>query len=495
MVAFLGLANAAAHARRGIAQCAHGASAPTRSVPQGEGTRLRYVNCPQSPFNGSSAAECLRGHLIARAVRCCARGARRAVLGAAGARAAPGSRASGRAAAVPRRRRFRRTAATACRCWSATLDVYDEPQRAARRSSRNCRRARRSRRWSGATRGTGSRCPTAAPAGSTTCVGKTGPNFSVDAAPRASCAQRRRPRVAAVPPDATARRECPRIASCSGSRWAKPLEALIPTIDPTQVPPPQALLPRESIPVPDRWRLMDQLGLIHQRWYDPYNPNTLKGDRPVFGEDWFVNVGVVSDTLFEWRQVPTPIGAQSTQHPQSDDQFGGSRQSLFNQNVILSLSLIKGDTTFRPPDYEFRFVPVINFNRTQVDEVRVLRRRPARGHDAQRQHRRRAGTVRRQAPAQRVRALRLRRHPRRHPAVHRRLPRPPVHRPAARHPALRHARQQPVAVQPGLVPPPGEGHQQRLERHRQAAAQRGHLRRQPLPAGLSGARASRCRGR
>jgi hypothetical protein len=87
----------------------------------------------------------------------------------------------------------------------------------------------------------------------------------------------------------------------------------------------------------------------------------------------------VSDTVFEWRQVPTPIGAQSTEDPQSNDQFGRNRQSLFNQNVILSLSLIKGDTTFRPPDYEFRFVPVVNFNRAEVDEVRVLRIDPREG--------------------------------------------------------------------------------------------------------------------
>ena len=135
----------------------------------------------------------------------------------------------------------------------------------------------------------------------------------------------------------------------------KPLEALIPEIDPSQVPPPAALLPRETIPVPDRWRLMDELGFIHQRWYDPYNPNRLKGDRPVFGEDWFVNVGVVSDTVFEWRQVPTPIGAQSTLDPQSNDQFGRNRQSLFNQNFILSLSLIKGTRRSGRP-LQFRFV-------------------------------------------------------------------------------------------------------------------------------------------
>ena len=53
MVAFLGLANAGTALNNGIA------NAPTairtdNIAPQGEGTRLRYVNCPQSPFNDSS---------------------------------------------------------------------------------------------------------------------------------------------------------------------------------------------------------------------------------------------------------------------------------------------------------------------------------------------------------------------------------------------------------------------------------------------------------
>jgi Bacterial SH3 domain len=198
-------------------------------------------------------------------------------------------------------------------------------------------------------------------------AGATGPNFSVSAVPASDVAAAAAPD--AVPDDRIVQRP----------PMGAPLEAIIPAIDPAQVPPPQALLPRETIPVPDRWRLMEQLGLIHQRWYDPYNPNTIKGDRPVFGDDWFVNASVISDTLFEFRQIPTPVGAQSTQNPGSDDQFGGGRQSLFNQNVIVSLSLIQGDTTFRPPDYEFRFVPVFNFNHAQVDEVRVLRVDPREG--------------------------------------------------------------------------------------------------------------------
>ena len=152
----------------------------------------------------------------------------------------------------------------------------------------------------------------------------------------------------------------------------KPLEEIIPTIDPRQVPPPSPLLPYETIPIPDRWRLADSLRLVNQRWYDPYNPNVLKGDRPVFGMDWFVNLSVISDTLFEARRLPTPIGAQSTERPLSNDQFGLGRQSMFSENLIVSLSILKGDTAFKPPEVEFRLVPVINYNYTQAKEVREL---------------------------------------------------------------------------------------------------------------------------
>lgn len=159
----------------------------------------------------------------------------------------------------------------------------------------------------------------------------------------------------------------------------KPLEPVIPLIDPRQVPPPSPLLPNETIPIPDRWRLADQLALVNQRWYDPYNPNTIKGDRPVFGADWFFNLQVISDSVYEARRLPTPIGAQSTERPQSDDQFGRGRQSTFTENLIVSLSLLKGDTAFKPPEVEFRLVPVFNYNYSEAREVRALRIDPRTG--------------------------------------------------------------------------------------------------------------------
>ena len=110
-----------------------------------------------------------------------------------------------------------------------------------------------------------------------------------------------------------------------------------------------------------------------------------KGDKPYhpfekWGHDWFLNVSVISDTLYEARRLPTPVSSgQTTDRSGSDDIYGRGKQFTFNQNLIVSLSAIKGDTTFRPPDYEFRIVPAFNFNQTQVQEVGALRIDPREG--------------------------------------------------------------------------------------------------------------------
>ena len=158
---------------------------------------------------------------------------------------------------------------------------------------------------------------------------------------------------------------------------SEPLRYVPPVPDSKQVPPPMPALQRETLPVPDRWRIMRSLGFSFP-WYDPYNPNVLKGDLPI-ERDWFVNLGAISDTLVEARRLPTPVGPQATQRPGSLDVFGAGKQSVFSQTVIASFSLIKGDTTFRPPDYEFRLVPAFNFNYARVEELRALRADPREG--------------------------------------------------------------------------------------------------------------------
>ena len=63
----------------------------------------------------------------------------------------------------------------------------------------------------------------------------------------------------------------------------------------------------EFAAIPDRWRIVSALGYPERLW-DPYNGNNvLKGDRPAFGEDWFFSLGLISDSTFEGRSVPTPV--------------------------------------------------------------------------------------------------------------------------------------------------------------------------------------------
>jgi hypothetical protein len=175
---------------------------------------------------------------------------------------------------------------------------------------------------------------------------------------------------------------------------SQPLQYVPPPPDPQKVPPPSPSARRETLPVPDRWRIMQALG-VRSPWHDPYNQNVFKGDLPIGDEswfrerfpdlarrlspDWFLNLGLVSDTLLEARRLPTPVGAQSTRNPGALDVFGQGKQSTFAQTLIASVALIKGDTTFKPPDYELRLVPAFNFNYSRVEEVRALRIDPREG--------------------------------------------------------------------------------------------------------------------
>ncbi len=162
-----------------------------------------------------------------------------------------------------------------------------------------------------------------------------------------------------------------------------PLKYELPPIDPKQVPPPTPLMPRESVSVPDRWRIVDAIVPL-KPWYDPYNHNVLKGDKPFepfakWGPDWFLSLSGISDTLIETRRLPTPPGAQSSLRPGANDQFGRPRQTVLVETLILSIGVLKGNTTFKPPDYEFRFVPVFQVNQALISEVRGLRVDPREG--------------------------------------------------------------------------------------------------------------------
>ncbi len=132
-----------------------------------------------------------------------------------------------------------------------------------------------------------------------------------------------------------------------------------------------------AVPLPDRWRIVDTIGYEENLW-DPYNRNILKADRPV-KDDKFFNITVISDSVVELREVPTPVGGSSTNIPGSNDVFGSVDQNAFIQNLATEFVYYKGDTVFKPPDYEFRFTPVFNFNYTELDEILGVNADPAEG--------------------------------------------------------------------------------------------------------------------
>jgi hypothetical protein len=149
-------------------------------------------------------------------------------------------------------------------------------------------------------------------------------------------------------------------------------------------PPEASPVPRpgvadyvDAVPVPDRWRIVDGLGYA-QNLFDPYNRNVLKADKPI-GGDWFFNVGLFSDSSYQWRNVASPVGVASVANAGELDVFGSGRQRAFSQTIGAEFTLFEGDTVFKPPDWQFRFSPVFNYNYTHVSELGQINVNPDAG--------------------------------------------------------------------------------------------------------------------
>jgi len=106
--------------------------------------------------------------------------------------------------------------------------------------------------------------------------------------------------------------------------------------------PPDAMLEQAEYlsPSEDRSRLLEQLGLVRESLLNPYEQSTIKGDRPIFRDDWYLSVGAELSTVYEFGRV---LGEQ-----------GNSRVDASSQSLFPSLSLTRGTTTFRPPDWRFQ---------------------------------------------------------------------------------------------------------------------------------------------
>lgn len=133
--------------------------------------------------------------------------------------------------------------------------------------------------------------------------------------------------------------------------------------------------------LPDRWRLVSLLG-VRENLLDPYHGNNwLKGDRPAFGEDWFVALIGVSDSLYEARRFAVPVGNPTTQRPGSLDTFGDGEQWILAQTFALETVVYQGNTVFKPPDWEIRFTPALNVSRVDVGELGLVKSNPDTGSD------------------------------------------------------------------------------------------------------------------
>ncbi|MCC6764930.1 MAG: hypothetical protein IT293_09730 [Deltaproteobacteria bacterium] len=106
-------------------------------------------------------------------------------------------------------------------------------------------------------------------------------------------------------------------------------------------------------PFEDRWRMELPPYQLNAKghWWDPYNQNVLKGDIPILGEDIFLKLTGISKTSVEGRGAPSPSGV-STEDPSSFDFFGNRNAILFDQKFVTRFELQKGQTSFKPFEWQ-----------------------------------------------------------------------------------------------------------------------------------------------
>jgi hypothetical protein len=124
----------------------------------------------------------------------------------------------------------------------------------------------------------------------------------------------------------------------------------------------------------DRWRLVPppyELDVAGGGRWDPYHQNRWKGDLPIRGQDLFLDLTGVSDTLVEGRTLPTPSDV-STARPGGIQFFGRRGQLFLAQNVFVSADLFKGDTAFRPIDWRIKATLAANVDTLAVGENGVV---------------------------------------------------------------------------------------------------------------------------
>lgn len=134
-------------------------------------------------------------------------------------------------------------------------------------------------------------------------------------------------------------------------------------------------------PLPDRWRIKppaNQRSANAWRWYDPYNQNELKGDRPFAGQNTFFILTLVSASNVTGAQLPTASGV-STANQNRANFFGDGTQLRSLQRGTITGELYHGDTSFRPRDWELKAALAFEINYAALLEQNNININPDRG--------------------------------------------------------------------------------------------------------------------
>jgi hypothetical protein len=110
---------------------------------------------------------------------------------------------------------------------------------------------------------------------------------------------------------------------------------------------------------------------ISGHWYDPFNLNRAKGDKPVIGQSVFFNFTGTSVTALDARRLFVPSGV-SAERPLSEEFFGKNAQVFLAQTFRLSFDLFKGDTSFKPIDWRIKITPAVQLNQLWTRERGIV---------------------------------------------------------------------------------------------------------------------------
>ena len=156
-----------------------------------------------------------------------------------------------------------------------------------------------------------------------------------------------------------------------------PAETPAPTpavADAAPAPTPKPIFdPGDFAPLPDRWTIAypEDPRFAGSHPLDPYNQNTLKGDKPILGNSTFLVFTGTLEAPSELRRVPVGSGV-STADPAALEFFGRGNMLFTTPRAIASLELFGGQTTFKPKTFSLKATGAFNVNYLRTQENNIV---------------------------------------------------------------------------------------------------------------------------